>query len=57
MISTTFYEGCRKSNYQGQNFIILLFSEYKVLKMKFQHGKRYKIKDFTNEITSKYTFT
>ena len=47
----------QKSNYQGQKFIILNFSEYKVLKMKFQHGKPQKIKDSTDEISSKYIFT
>ena len=47
----------QKSNYYGQNFIILNFSEYKVLKMKFWHRKRYKIKDSTDEISSKYNFT
>ena len=47
----------QKSNYQGQKFIILNFSEYKVLKMKFQHRKRQKIKDFTDEMPSKYIFT
>ena len=47
----------QKSNYQGQKFIILNFCEYKVLKMKFQHGKRQKIKDSTDEISSKYIFT
>ena len=46
----------QKSNCQGQNFIILNFSVYKVLKLKFQHRKRQKIKDFTDEISSKYIF-
>ena len=32
----------QKSNYQGQKFIIQNFSEYKVLKMKFQQGKQIK---------------
>ena len=41
----------------GKKFIILNFSEYKVLKMKFWHGKRLKIKDSTDEISSKYIFT
>ena len=56
MISTNFYSRLKKSNYQGQKFIILNFCEYKVLKMKFQHGKRQKIKDSTDEISSKYIF-
>ena len=47
----------QKSNYQRQKFIILIFSKYKVLKMKFQHGKRQKIKHSTDEISSKYNFT
>ena len=46
----------QKSNYYRQNFFIINFSEYKVLKMKFQHRKRHKIKDFTDEISSKYIF-
>ena len=46
----------QKSNYYGQNFNILNFSEYTVLKMKFQHRKRSKIKDFTDELSSKNIF-
>ena len=46
----------QKSNYQGQNFIILNFSEYKVLKMKFQHRKRQRIKGFTDETSFKNIF-
>ena len=46
----------QKSNYQGQKFIILNFSEYKVLKMKFQHRKRQKIKDFADETSLKNIF-
>ena len=51
------FKKLQKSNQQGQKFIILNFSEYKVLKMKFQHGKRQKIKDSTDDISSKYIFT
>ena len=47
----------QKSYYQGQKFIILNFIEYNALKIKFQHGKRQKIKDSTDVISSKYIFT
>ena len=58
MILTNFLHiRLQKSNYQGQKFIILNFSKYKVLKMKLWHGKRQKIKDSMDEISSKYIFT
>ena len=37
--------------------MMLNFNEYNALKMKFWQGKRYKIKDSMNEISSKYIFT
>ena len=57
-ISTNFCsKGCKNLIIRDNNSLYLIFGENKVLKMKFQHGKRQKIKDFMDEISSKYIFS